>query len=207
MVTASTTNSATGRSPMAQPTTAREKASTTVARYSHPSSVRCCVRSATHTRLGASGTNWRCSRSGSTGRRGSRRVIPRVRRRCTPASPMARISRAMRLRPQWPAWGSPFPGLMPQVSGCRRNRSKSIPPLPRGTPESHDFQARRARIRYRDRNGRVRYAYTLNNTAVASPRVLIPRLEIHQREDGSIRIPEALRPYMGGLDALVPRVA
>ncbi|EKP95394.1 serine--tRNA ligase [Thermaerobacter subterraneus] len=70
----------------------------------------------------------------------------------------------------------------------------------------HDFQARRARIRYRDRNGRVRYAYTLNNTAVASPRILIPLLEIHQREDGSVRIPEALRPYMGGLEALVPRV-
>ena len=66
------------------------------------------------------------------------------------------------------------------------------------------FQARRARIRYRDRNGRVRCACTLNNTAVASPRILIPLLEVHQRADGSVRIPEALRPYMGGLAALTP---
>jgi seryl-tRNA synthetase len=62
----------------------------------------------------------------------------------------------------------------------------------------HDWQARRANIRYRDEDGKVKFAYTLNNTAIASPRILMPLLETHQQADGSIRIPEALRPYMGG---------
>lgn len=61
-----------------------------------------------------------------------------------------------------------------------------------------DFQARRAGIRYRDADGTLRYAHTLNNTAVATPRILIPLLENHQREDGSVYVPLALRPYMGG---------
>lgn len=68
----------------------------------------------------------------------------------------------------------------------------------------HDFQARRANIRYRDANGALRYCHTLNNTAVASPRILIPLLENHQREDGSIHIPEALQPYMNGMQELRP---
>jgi seryl-tRNA synthetase len=67
-----------------------------------------------------------------------------------------------------------------------------------------DFQARRANIRYRDEEGKLRYAHTLNNTMVATPRILIPLLENHQQEDGTIRIPEALRPYMGGLEQLTP---
>ncbi|HLG74797.1 MAG TPA: serine--tRNA ligase [Ktedonobacteraceae bacterium] len=62
----------------------------------------------------------------------------------------------------------------------------------------HDWQARRANIRYRDEEGRVKFVHTLNNTAIASPRILIPLLETHQQADGSVRIPEALRPYMGG---------
>ncbi|MDQ6418744.1 serine--tRNA ligase [Paenibacillus sp. LHD-117] len=66
----------------------------------------------------------------------------------------------------------------------------------------HDFQARRSNIRYRDENGALRYCHTLNNTAVASPRILIPLLENHQQADGSIRIPEALRPYMYGMAEL-----
>jgi seryl-tRNA synthetase len=65
-----------------------------------------------------------------------------------------------------------------------------------------DFQARRANIRYRDENGKLQYCYTLNNTAVATPRILIPLLENHQRADGSIYIPEALRPYMKGISAI-----
>lgn len=63
----------------------------------------------------------------------------------------------------------------------------------------HDFQARRANIRYRDSDGNLRYCHTLNNTAVASPRILIPLLENHQQEDGSIYIPPALRPYLYGM--------
>ncbi|MFB5760113.1 serine--tRNA ligase [Paenibacillus medicaginis] len=67
-----------------------------------------------------------------------------------------------------------------------------------------DFQARRSNIRYRDAEGKLVYCYTLNNTAVASPRILIPLLENHQMEDGSIRIPQALRPYMNGQELLRP---
>ncbi|GMX63892.1 serine--tRNA ligase [Paenibacillus elgii] len=67
-----------------------------------------------------------------------------------------------------------------------------------------DFQARRSNIRYRDPGGKLRYCHTLNNTAVASPRILIPLLENHQAEDGSIQIPAALRPYMNGLERLLP---
>ncbi|GCE13943.1 serine--tRNA ligase [Tengunoibacter tsumagoiensis] len=62
----------------------------------------------------------------------------------------------------------------------------------------HDWQARRANIRYRDEDGKVKFVHTLNNTAIASPRILIPLLETHQQADGRIRIPEALRPYLGG---------
>ncbi|HVB08975.1 MAG TPA: serine--tRNA ligase [Bacillota bacterium] len=68
----------------------------------------------------------------------------------------------------------------------------------------HDWQARRAGIRYRDGQGRVRYAFTLNNTAAASPRILIPLVETHQQPDGSVRVPAALRPYLGGTDVFHP---
>lgn len=63
----------------------------------------------------------------------------------------------------------------------------------------NDFQARRSNIKYRDENGELKYCFTLNNTAIASPRVLIPILENYQNADGSITIPEVLVPYMGGL--------
>lgn len=67
-----------------------------------------------------------------------------------------------------------------------------------------DFQSRRSNIRYRGDDGKLRYCYTLNNTAVASPRILIPLLENHQREDGTVYVPEALRPYMRGMKMLMP---
>lgn len=60
-----------------------------------------------------------------------------------------------------------------------------------------DWQSRRLNIRYRGVDGKMHYAFTLNNTAVASPRILIPLLENYQQEDGSIIIPEVLRPYIG----------
>lgn len=69
----------------------------------------------------------------------------------------------------------------------------------------HDFQARRLRLRYRDREGTVRFLHTLNNTVIASPRILIPLLELYQRADGSVAIPEVLQPYMGGMQEIVPR--
>ncbi len=62
----------------------------------------------------------------------------------------------------------------------------------------HDYQARRANIRYRDQDGTVRYVHTLNNTALASTRIIIALLENHQQADGTVRIPAALQPYMGG---------
>ena len=55
-----------------------------------------------------------------------------------------------------------------------------------------------------DSEGRVRHCYTLNNTVVATPRVLIPLVEVHQQADGSVRIPAALRPYLGGRELLTP---
>jgi seryl-tRNA synthetase len=69
-----------------------------------------------------------------------------------------------------------------------------------------DYQARRLGLRYRDAEGRVRHCHTLNNTVIATPRVLVSLLEVHQQADGSIRIPEALRPYMGGREKLMPIV-
>ncbi|HYC00693.1 MAG TPA: serine--tRNA ligase [Candidatus Limnocylindrales bacterium] len=61
-----------------------------------------------------------------------------------------------------------------------------------------DFQARRANIRFRDENGKVRLVHTLNGSGLALPRVVIAVLETYQRADGTVEIPEALRPYMGG---------
>lgn len=62
----------------------------------------------------------------------------------------------------------------------------------------HEFQARRLQLRYKDAKGENRVCHTLNNTAIASPRILIPLLECLQDADGRISIPEVLRPYMNG---------
>ena len=62
----------------------------------------------------------------------------------------------------------------------------------------YDFQARRLKLRYRDQNGKVRFCHTLNNTAIASPRILISILEINQERDGRVRIPRVLQGYLGG---------
>jgi seryl-tRNA synthetase len=66
----------------------------------------------------------------------------------------------------------------------------------------HDFQTRRLDIRYRDDANKLRYAHSLNNTAMAAPRILIPFVENHQNADGTINIPVALRPYLGGRETL-----
>jgi len=68
----------------------------------------------------------------------------------------------------------------------------------------HEFQARRLNLRYRDGEGKVRFCHTLNNTVVASPRILIPLLELNQNADGGVTVPRALRPYMGGLKRIDP---
>jgi seryl-tRNA synthetase len=70
-----------------------------------------------------------------------------------------------------------------------------------------DFQARRLNLRYRDKTaggkGETRFCYTLNNTAIACPRVLISIIEQYQNADGSITVPEVLRPYMGGAERIM----
>jgi seryl-tRNA synthetase len=66
----------------------------------------------------------------------------------------------------------------------------------------YDFQARRLNLRYRDEDQKVKFCHTLNNTVIASPRALIPILELNQNADGSITIPPALRPYMNGRERI-----
>ncbi|MHC4128981.1 MAG: serine--tRNA ligase [Planctomycetota bacterium] len=80
---------------------------------------------------------------------------------------------------------------------------------PRGTwGETHsasrlyDYQCRRLNLRYRDHTGKTVFCHSLNNTVAASPRILIPILELHQNEDGSVTVPKALRPYMNGQERI-----
>ena len=68
-----------------------------------------------------------------------------------------------------------------------------------------DAQARRLKIRVKGEDGKTYLAHTLNNTVVAPPRMLIAFLENNLNEDGSVNIPEALRPYMGGKEILIPK--
>jgi seryl-tRNA synthetase len=65
-----------------------------------------------------------------------------------------------------------------------------------------DWQARRANLRYRDPDGTVRHAYTLNNTAVATPRILAALVENYQTSDAQMRVPAVLQPYLGGRELL-----
>jgi seryl-tRNA synthetase len=69
----------------------------------------------------------------------------------------------------------------------------------------HEFQARRLKIRWRGKDNKTQYCHTLNNTAIASPRILIPILENFQNADGSVTIPEVLRPLMGGMERIEPK--
>jgi seryl-tRNA synthetase len=66
----------------------------------------------------------------------------------------------------------------------------------------YDYQCRRLNMRYKDENGQSVFCHSLNNTVLASPRILIPILEMHQNADGSVTIPAALRPYMIGRERL-----
>lgn len=90
----------------------------------------------------------------------------------------------------------------------RKHEIESWMPSRKAYSETHscstlgDFQARRSNIRVRMADGSLSYPYTLNNTAIASPRILIPLLENHQNEDGSVTIPKALRPYMNEMERI-----
>ena len=66
----------------------------------------------------------------------------------------------------------------------------------------YEFQARRMNLRYKDADKKNVFCHTLNNTVIASQRVLIPVMELNQNPDGSITIPEVLRPYMGGKEKI-----
>ena len=68
-----------------------------------------------------------------------------------------------------------------------------------------DAQARRLGIRVKGADGNKYFAHTLNNTVVAPPRMLIAFLENNLQADGSVRIPEVLRPYMGGISEIKPK--
>jgi len=69
----------------------------------------------------------------------------------------------------------------------------------------YEFQARRMNLRYKDSKTKKNiFCHTLNNTVIASPRILIPILELNQNADGSITIPEVLRPYMAGKEKIEP---
>lgn len=61
----------------------------------------------------------------------------------------------------------------------------------------HDFQTRRLNIRYRDEDGLLKFAHSLNSTAIPTPRILVSVIENYQQEDGTVRVPEALMPYVG----------
>jgi seryl-tRNA synthetase len=87
--------------------------------------------------------------------------------------------------------------------------SRADPKIPgSGYGETHsasrlyEFQARRLNLRYKGADGKLRFCHTLNNTVVASPRILIAILENYQNADGSVTIPEVLRPYLGGCDRI-----
>ena len=82
---------------------------------------------------------------------------------------------------------------MPSRSGYGETHSAS---------RFHDYQARRLGLRYRDAEGKVRHCFTLNNTVAASTRMLLALLENGQLADGTVRIPEPLRPWMGGRERI-----
>ena len=67
-----------------------------------------------------------------------------------------------------------------------------------------DWQTRRLNIRYRKKDGEIKHTYALNNTVIASPRILISILENYQQKDGSVSIPEVLQPYLGGIKKIHP---
>jgi seryl-tRNA synthetase len=93
----------------------------------------------------------------------------------------------------------------------RKHEVESWMPGRKAYSETHscstmgDFQARRSNIRLRTADGSLTYPYTLNNTAVASPRILIPLLENHQNADGTVTLPKALVKYMNGVEVLRPK--
>src|SRR3989338_5401172 len=73
------------------------------------------------------------------------------------------------------------------------------------TSNTTDYQSRRLGIRYRDTDGKINFVHTLNGTAIATSRAIIEILENYQQEDGSVKIPEVLQKYMGGMKVIIRR--
>lgn len=69
----------------------------------------------------------------------------------------------------------------------------------------HDWQTRRLGIKYKDETGKLRFAHSLNCTAIPTPRILVSLVENYQNADGDVVIPEALRPYMGGREIITKK--
>ena len=67
-----------------------------------------------------------------------------------------------------------------------------------------DYQARRGNVKYRDENGKLQLVHTLNASGLATSRVIPALVEQYQNEDGSVTVPEVLRPYLGGLEVIKP---
>ena len=84
------------------------------------------------------------------------------------------------------------------------NRCKSLT-APGAASRFYDFQARRLRLRYKDKDGKTHFCHTLNNTVIASPRILIPIIEMYQNPDGSITVPDVLRCYVNGMERIEAR--
>ena len=92
-----------------------------------------------------------------------------------------------------PSRGDPGPGGQPAGAYGETHSASQL----------HDYQTRRLNIRYRDPDTKKNvFCYSLNNTVVASPRILIPILELYQNDDGSVTVPQALRQYMNGAEVI-----
>jgi seryl-tRNA synthetase len=112
------------------------------------------------------------------------------------------------------AMGIPYRVVMVCAGDLGRGQAKKYDieawmPSRKGYGETHsaskffDFQARRLNMRYKDSETKKNlFCHTLNNTVIASPRILIPVLELNQNADGSVTIPPVLRPYMNGMEKI-----
>ena len=132
--------------------------------------------------------------------RSSRRMV--ARRRGGPEAPRPALPRRRALRPA--TWASPRRRPTTSRSGCPgQNAYREISSCSNCT----DFQARRASLRYRpEPRAKPRFVHTLNGSGLAvGPHARSPILENYQQADGSVVVPEALRPYMGGLERITRR--
>jgi seryl-tRNA synthetase len=91
-----------------------------------------------------------------------------------------------------PGRGEPGPDGRPQGAWCETHSASRL----------YDYQCRRLNMRYRDETGKTVFCHSLNNTVIASPRILIAILEMYQNEDGSVTVPQVVRPYMDGLEKI-----